>query len=294
MLTACSSAPPSPPPDARIYDVHAQRFVTEAALVADLASARYRLLGEIHDDPEHHVIRARLLSELARRGAHPAVVMEQFDLDHDEALRGAQHAGADAGQVAAGGALDRKGWQWPLHEPIVAAALASGLPLRAGNVPRRVLMNDLDAMLESHPALRTRLHAARWTDVQARGLQADIVESHCGMLPDSVVPRLVLAQRVRDAAMAQALIDDATSDGAVLIAGNEHARADRGVPIYLHAPGLPGASARSVSVGFVEAGAGDQRVPGFPGSVITQYPGFDYLWITPPVARDDPCHRRAP
>jgi uncharacterized iron-regulated protein len=149
-------------------------------------------------------------------------------------------------------------------------------------------------MLESHPALRTRLHAARWTDVQARGLQADIVESHCGMLPDSVVPRLVLAQRVRDAAMAQALIDDATSDGAVLIAGNEHARADRGVPIYLHAPGLPGASARSVSVGFVEAGAGDQRVPGFPGSVITQYPGFDYLWITPPVARDDPCHRRAP
>jgi len=69
MLTACSSAPPSPPPDARIYDVHAQRFVTEAALVADLASARYRLLGEIHDDPAHHVIRARLLSELARRGA---------------------------------------------------------------------------------------------------------------------------------------------------------------------------------------------------------------------------------
>jgi uncharacterized iron-regulated protein len=291
-LTACSSAPLQPSPNARIYDVHARRFVTEPALVADLAVARYRLLGEIHDDPAHHAIRARLLSEIAERGAHPAVVMEQFDLDHDDALRAAQHAGGDAEQVATAGALDRKGWQWPLHEPIVAAALASRLPLRAGNLSRSALSGDLDDALERHPALRTRFHAARWTEVQARELRADIVESHCGLLPENVVPRLVLAQRMRDAAMAQALVDDATSDGAILIAGNEHVRADRGVPVYLHARGLPGAGARSVSVGFVEAGASEERAADLPAHAVANDPGFDYLWFTPPVARDDPCQSR--
>jgi uncharacterized iron-regulated protein len=291
-LTACSSAPLQPPPNARIYDVHAQRFVTEPALVADLAVARYRLLGEIHDDPAHHAIRARLLSEIAERGARPAVVMEQFDLDHDDALRAAQHAAGDAEQMATAGALDRKGWQWPLHEPIVAAALALRLPLRAGNLSRRVLGSDLDRLLEKNVALRARFHAARWTDVQARDLRADIVESHCGLLPDAVVPRLVVAQRMRDAAMAQALVDGATTDGAILIAGNEHVRADRGVPIYLHARGSPDAGARSVSVGFVEAGASEERAPDFPASAVTHYPGFDYLWFTPPVARDDPCQSR--
>ena len=293
-LTACTSTPLQPPTGARIYDVHAQRFVTEPALVADLAAARYRLLGENHDDGAHHAIRARLLSDIVRRGAYPAVVMEQFDLDRDEALRAEQHAGGDAEQVATAGGLDRKGWQWPLHEPIVAAALAARLPLRAANVSRRVLTSDLDEMLERHPALRTRLHAARWTDVQARSLRADIVESHCGMLPDPVVPRLVLAQRIRDAAMAQALVDDATTDGAILIAGNEHVRADRGVPVYLHAPGLHDAGARSISVGFVEAAASEARAADFPRSVVAHYPGFDYLWFTPTVARDDPCQKRPP
>ena len=99
---------------------------------------------------------------------------------------------------------------------------------------------------------------------------------------------------MRDAAMAQALVRDATADGAILIAGNEHVRADRGVPIYLHAPRSPDASARSVGVGFVEAGEADQRAGDFPASLVTQYPGFDYLWFTPPVARDDPCQKRAP
>ncbi|HSC24127.1 MAG TPA: ChaN family lipoprotein, partial [Casimicrobiaceae bacterium] len=124
-------------PDAlRIYDVHARRFVDETTLVDALVFARFRLLGEIHDDPAHHAIRARVLGEIAERGLRPAVVMEQFDLDHDAALRAAQRRHADAERVASAGSLDRKGWQWPMHRPIVAQALASDLPLRPGNLSR--------------------------------------------------------------------------------------------------------------------------------------------------------------
>lgn len=289
-LGACASAPAAviaAPETVRIYDVRAQRFVREDALVDALAGVRYRLLGEIHDHPAHHAIRARLLREIAQRGLHPAVVMEQFDVDHDAALRAAQERHADPEQVATAGALDRKGWRWPMHEPIVAAALALDLPLRAGNLPRGALRGDLDR--DGDPRLATRLRAAVWTDAQARELTNDIVESHCRMLPDAVVPTLVLAQRMRDAAMAQALADDATADGAVLIAGNGHVRDDLGVPVYLHAPALPDAKARSISVGFLEASDDDVRAADCPGQIVAAHPGFDYVVLTPEIARPDPC-----
>ena len=280
----------------RIYDVRAARVVTETTLVDVLSSARFRLLGEIHDDPEHHEIRARLLRGIAERGLHPAVVMEQFDLDHDAALRAAQRAHADAEQIATAGVLDRKGWQWPLHRPIVTQALASHLPIHAGNLSRAALSGDLDAVLQQHPRLAKRLRAANWTDAQAQTLRDDIVASHCNMLPDAIVPKLVLAQRIRDAAMAQALVDDATRDGAVLIAGNGHVRDDLGVPVYLHAPGLPGAQMRSISVGFLEASADEMRENEFPRALIARNPGFDYVVVTPAIARSDPCEafHRAP
>jgi uncharacterized iron-regulated protein len=274
----------------RIWDVRAGRFVSEARLVADLATARYRLLGEVHDNPAHHAIRARLIREIAARGAHPAVVFEQFDIDHDDALMAAQAAGGDAERLADAGRLDRKGWRWPLHKPVIEAALAMRLPVRAGNLSRAELRADGPAAVGSGNAIgHARLVAAHWTGAQARDLRAEIVESHCGMLPEAVVPRLVLAQRERDAAMAQALVDDATIDGAILIAGNGHVRADRGVPVYLHAPGLPDADARSVGVGLVEVGPSDERAGDFPRRIVAGYPGFDYLWFTRRIARDDPC-----
>lgn len=280
-----------PSTGARIYDVHAQRFVTEAAFVADLATARYRLLGEVHDNPAHHAIRARLLTRIAQRGLHPAVVMEQFDLGHDAALRAAQAAGADAEQLASAGWLDRNGWHWPLHEPIIEAALAQHLPVRAGNLSRAALRAGGPASTEddADAAWHARLLAAHWTDEQARELHAEIVESHCGLLPEAVVPRLVMAQRERDAAMAQALVADATRDGAILIAGNGHVRADRGVPVYLHATGLPDAGARSLSVGLIEVEPNAEDAPDFPRRIAADHPGFDYLWFTRKVARADPC-----
>jgi uncharacterized iron-regulated protein len=284
------------PEAARIYDVHARRFVDDRTLVDALASARFRLLGEIHDDPAHHAIRARLLGEIAERGLRPAVVMEQFDLDHDGALRAAQRAHADADAVATQGGLDRKGWQWPMHRPIVEQALASKLPLRAGNLSRTALSGDLNAVLRQHPRVAERMHAARWSNAQAQAMRNDIVDAHCNMLPDTIVPTLVRAQRIRDAAMAQALVDDATADGALLIAGNGHVRDDLGVPIYLHVPDRRGARSTSISVGFLEASADEAVADGFPRALIAGHPGFDYVVITPAIERPDPCEafRRTP
>jgi len=297
-LAGCAAAPVTDRVDAPIVDVASRRVVGENALVDGLAHARFRLLGELHDDPEHHAIRARLIGEIARRGVRPAVVFEQFDLAHDAALVAAQTPGETPEALATAGRLDRKGWAWPMHSPIIAAALAARLPIRAGNLSRGAITaltraDDDAGGPTPEPRWLARLRAASWSEVQARTLHDEIVESHCNMLPADVVPRLVEGERMRDAAMAQALVDAATDDGAILIAGDGHVRANLGVPVYLHVPGLPGANATSISVGFVESDA----PPGTPvamdehaiARLLADHPGFDYLWVTPRIARDDPC-----
>jgi uncharacterized iron-regulated protein len=282
-LFACASPRPTAAGGApSIVDVRNQRTISEAQLVAVLAKARYRLLGEMHDNAAHHAIRARLVDAIATTGARPAVVFEQFDIEHDDALRGAQAAGADAEALASAGALDRKAWAWPLHKPILEAATARSLPVRAGNLSR-ALLRDASAGRTNDSPWQRRHDAARWTEAQASLLDSDIVDAHCGKLPQAVVPRLVRAQRLRDAAMAEALVAAATADGAILIAGNGHVRADVGVPVYLH----DASTAGTVSVGFVESSGGETadvaRV------VAAMHPGLDYAWVTPPVVRDDPC-----
>src|SRR5205085_7453406 len=96
----------------KIWDVAARQYVDEDALVARLAQSRFRLLGEVHDNPEHHRIRAALIRRIAATGAKPAVVFEQFDLDHDPALLGVEATGGagtrlDAEGLASAGGLDR-------------------------------------------------------------------------------------------------------------------------------------------------------------------------------------------
>ncbi|HVP87031.1 MAG TPA: ChaN family lipoprotein [Casimicrobiaceae bacterium] len=279
-----------PAAETRIWDVRANRFVGESKLVTELAAARYRLLGEVHDNAAHHVIRARLIAAIASTGARPAVVLEQFDLDHDETLIAAQAGGADAEQLAKAGQLDRKGWQWPLHKPILEAALAHHLPIRAGNLPRAQLREEEHVADERSKTIGyARFRAARWTEAQAAALRADIVAAHCGQAPGVAIPRIVLAQRLRDAATAQALVDAATPSGAILIGGNGHVRSDLGVPVYLHAPGQPDAGARSMSLGLIEVTPEDELAADFPRQVVSANPGFDYLWLTPPAVREDPC-----
>jgi len=60
----------------------------------------------------------------------------------------------------------------------------------------------------------------------------------------------------------------------VLLAGNGHVRRDLGVPRWLEGS----ASARCLSVGFVEE-----------GEAAALAPAFDALVVAPPARRDDPC-----
>jgi uncharacterized iron-regulated protein len=234
------------------------------------------LLGEVHDNPTHHALRARALRGLLESGARPTLLMEQFDREHQPELdRALARPDATPDAVIAGAAPSAsamQGWSWPFYKPYIALAIAYRLPIVAANVSRddarRLLRDGLPAL-----GFDSRVPA----DIDAAQARA-IVESHCGMIEAPQAARMVGAQVARDQFMAR-MVEAHADRRVVLIAGNGHVRRDVGVPRWLGAA----ARARSVSIGLLESGDAIAAA-------------FDVA-ITTPAAPDraDPCEAmRAP
>lgn len=276
-----------------LWDARIGQNATRETLHAAMRAARFRLLGEVHDNPDHHAFQLECLVALGESGLRPVVAFEQFDREFEPALQRLLAAGgATAEAVASTTNFDRKNWGWSQYRPLIDAALRYGMSLRAANLSRaaasRVVKAGLDSLGERR-ASALRIGAA-WSEAREHVLREIIVEGHCRALPESIVPGMVLAQRARDATLAETLLDPGT-DGAVLIAGNGHVRRDLGVPIYLRGV-RPGESLISIGLLEVESGMTDptEYLAGAAGGE-TQY---DFVWFSPRWDRPDPCEKFKP
>ena len=294
-LTSVARAAEPPPPGlghdhpltGKIWDVAQGRFVTQPALAAAVSAARFVLLGERHDHPEHHLFQAWLLRRMIEAGRRPAVAFEMLDTTQAPAL--ARHLAAaprDAAGLGEAVEWQTKGWPaWRLYQPIAEAALSAGLPIIAANVPpataRAIARGDLSAL---DPAFVRRHALDRPASAQAM-LEDEIRRAHCGALPDTLMAGMVTAQRARDAQMAEQLVAG-QQDGAVLIAGAGHVRTDHGVPQAL-ATLAP--QARVTSVAMLEVADGVTA----PSEYAAQFGGgrlpFDYVWFTARADNVDQC-----
>lgn len=266
-----------------VWDVEARRFLDADALPPRLARARFVLLGEQHDNPDHHRLQAWVLDALIAAGRRPAVAFEMFTIE--DVPRIARYLATGTRTAAGlGDAVDwgRSGWPpWPLYQPIADRALAARLPIVAANLApattRAVARQGLGAL---EPSLVARLHLDRPLDPAAReAMAAEIRDAHCGYAPERALEGMIAVQRARDAQMAERL---ASAGGdAVLIAGSGHVRKDRGVPAAL-AVLVPGAAVASVA--FVEVDSAATSPEAYAMAV-------DYLWFTPRFDDTDPCER---
>lgn len=111
----------------KIWNAASARFVSQDGLIESLKQAYFRLLGEVHDNPDHHAIQAELLEAIGAAGRRPVVALEQFDREYDSVLQ-QQLADdtADADAVANAVNFNRKGWNWEFYRPLVEIALRSG------------------------------------------------------------------------------------------------------------------------------------------------------------------------
>ena|SRR5690242_18052684 len=267
ILAACARplAPGEHPLVGRIWDVRAARFVSAEEVFNTAARAPHVILGETHDNPEHHRLQRMVLDALAARGAKRLLAMEQFDSEYQSAIDAARARGADAEALADAGHFDRKGWNWPLYRPLVEFALEHGWTLVAANLSRanaRAIVAD--------PA-RSGLPFA--PPAVTHALERDISDGHCGSAPEAkLLAGMVAAQRARDARMASVL-----KGPSVLIAGAGHARRDRGVPLYL-------GDGDVLSLALIEI----EPEKNLPRDYLDGA-SYDYLWFTRRALREDPC-----
>jgi uncharacterized iron-regulated protein len=216
------------------------------------------LLGEIHDNPAHHQVRAWLITNSRRtlQDWQPAIVFEHIRSDQQAALDQFYEA-RKGGRATADDLFRLLDWEksgWPsaeIYKPLFEAALAANLRIYAGDAPRE----RVQALARGTPLPdeeRSRLGLDKpMPQPLLEALAAELKDSHCGMLPDAALPRMSLAQRYRDAHLADVVLEAASRHGsAILIAGNGHVRSDRGVPWYVRqrSPQTPVESVMTVEV----------------------------------------------
>lgn len=266
-LAGCASAPAA---------------ASHTADVEALSQAMQRqpivLLGEVHDNVAQHALRAQALRRMIQSGARPAIALEQFDRDRQDALeRARQETGDTASRVsrlieAAGG----RGWNWELYRPYLALALEYDLPIVAANLSRaqamRVAREGLSAVFDAGQRAALGLDTIP-PDIQ-KAQEREIELGHCGRAPREELPSLALAQIARDAVLAQA-IAPYFDRGVVLLTGNGHARRDIGVWRHFSAPDR----ARAITIGLLED---DERA-------VELAAHFDVAFLTSVQSRPDPC-----
>lgn len=269
----------------KVWDVAAHRFVDPAVVIERATAARFVLLGEIHDNAEHHRIQSRILDEVLKSGRRPALVLEQYDIDQQEQLSALTQDKAEQRALPGLAELMRKGWNWAYYEPIVSAGLRQKLELIAANLSRETLREVTHKGYEALGAgsdARLKIEAV-WSPERQQQLLQDVALGHCGKLPEHVVPMIAKSQRARDAVMADMLLKS-KQDGGIALFGRGHTRYDMGVPLYLAAR-EPKASL--LSVGLIEVDTPTDPAAYARGPLGVQH---DYLWFTKRAPRQsDPC-----
>jgi uncharacterized iron-regulated protein len=267
----------------RIWDVAQGRFISRDEVETVLRNRTFVILGEKHDNPDHHLLQDQVLESLIAVRKRPALVMEQFDTENQAAIDEAQTRAAGTEALVDAGKFNRKGWKWPQYKELVDTAVAYKLPLVAGNLSRaaarKVYSEGFSAL---PPRIDAPLFDTLWNDARAKSLHEDLVEGHCGKLDPAMAPGMMRAQRARDAWLAAGMRDHAQR-GAVLITGSGHARKDRAVPLWLR-HWMPDAT--QVSVVFTEVDAAKREPREYSHA---EKGAFDYVWFTPEAERPDPC-----
>ena len=270
-----------------------------------IAAGGIVLLGEVHDNRDHHRFRAEILgghtwlvtnAEGDPRIPTPGLVLEHIRADQQAGLDGFATFNARARRLGTANDLfrfvdwDKSGWpDKALFAPLITAAIRARLPILAGDpareTVRRVAMEGQDVLPageQSRLKLDVPLDAALQDD-----LLSELEDGHCGLMPRAALGTMAVAQRYRDAHLADRLVAAHGANGAaVLLAGNGHVRADRGVPWYLRRA-VPGIKTTSVLLMEVEDAKTDAEAYGLrDGSGL---PIADAIVFTPRQTRPDPC-----
>ncbi|MDF3194906.1 ChaN family lipoprotein [Pseudomonas sp. 1928-m] len=283
LLSACQASLPALPawqspqglqhPElGQIVELRTGARLTPAQLLERLTAAPKVLVGERHDNPDHHALQLWLLRALAAQRPQGSLLLEMLTPDQQakvDQVRAAIAAG-QAPQDMLSALAWQPGWAWSQYGPLVQHALRQPYPLLAANLERREIMQiyaqvpQLNGQASTAPPVREALFK-------------QIRQSHCNLLPDSQLPAMLAVQQQRDRRMAEALL--VAPAPSLLFAGAFHVRRELGVPLHLQDLG----AAEGVQV-LILAEVGSQVAA----------ESADYVWYTPAQPEQDHCAKLRP
>ena len=261
-----------------IWDAASNQFIDIATLNTALSSASVLLLGEKHDNPDHHLLRLQLLNDLISARRVASLTLEMLTMSRQPAID--QAATIDnIGSAALRKLLNwDQAWNWEFYSAPLHAALEADVPVLAGNLDSPAISAIYAGQIPDNQPLAPD---------QQQQLLLEIDRSHCGLLPESQFPAMMRVQQARDQQMADALSNpDITPAGIrILLAGNFHVRHDLGVSNY-----LPQDVGQIVTVAFLEVNPESDD----PRDYLEQFSDrrvYDFVWFTPAVLTADYCEQ---
>jgi uncharacterized iron-regulated protein len=264
LLSACQHVAAPPPITGDIRDLRSGQSLTAQELVIRLAKPSRLIVGEQHDNRDHHQLQLWLLQALGQQRPQGSLLLEMLTPDQQPRVDDVRHASTSPTDLP--GALAwPSGWDWEMYGPIVRFALGQPYPLLAANLDNSEVRG-----------FYTQPTAVSGSRSNAPSVKKELLEqisgSHCGLLPQSQMPAMLAVQQQRDRRIAERLI--AAPTPSMLLAGAYHARKDVGVP--LHVLDLGESEAPTV---LMLAQQGSEVAAGM----------ADYVWYTPATPTPDYC-----
>ncbi|MHA6193069.1 ChaN family lipoprotein [Pseudomonas wadenswilerensis] len=248
----------------QIRETASGKLLTPEQLVERLSQAPRVLVGEQHDNPDHHALQLWLLKALTQQRAQGSLLLEMLEPVQQVKVDAVRQQQPLPDDLAA--AIDwRQGWDWRFYAPLLREAFAHGYPVLAANLDR----DEMKTIYRTRPELT----GPRSTAPAVRdALLEEVRTGHCGMLPEAQLPAMLAVQQQRDRSMAQRLLQ--APEPALLLAGGQHVRKDVGVPLHLADLG-----AESDSPVLMLAQVGED----------VGAEEADYIWFTAALPKRDYC-----
>jgi len=281
----------------KIWSRKKNAFISPKQLGTELKEKNYILLGETHDNPDHHWLQAQIIELLSQQNIKPSLVMEMIRVDQMWRLD-KYRAQKNAKAMHLGTALlwEANGWPaWEMYLPIGELIFKHNLEVYPGMASRmtnnHLIKSNLFTMSQENKE-KLKLNIAL-DPVLQKSLVDEVRSSHCDRLPERVLKPMAGVQRFRDAWMADVMIQAATSDDGkkrqvILVAGSGHTRDDRGVPWYLRKRS-PETDPNSASIQFSEVTKTSKTIKDLAAKDPNGKLAADYIWLTPAVTRGNYC-----
>ena len=257
-----------------IIALESQRSLSPTELVSELSQYPIVLIGEKHDNADHHQIETWLIQQLyPSDSANTSLVLEMLD---DSQTTNTIISGMSDSDLKQRLNWQDDSWPWQDYGPLIKAALEQNMPVLSGNISRDAIHTIYKAGV---PKTQRLASTQGITQAVKDQVLDQVYESHCQLMQRNQLAPMVSVQLARDASLAYA-IKQRSTDNVILVAGGFHTDKSVGVPLHLS----PLEQQHTRTILLVEVDATHEQAKDY-----TTLSKADYVWFTPKANNTNYC-----